>query len=488
MRMKRYVAILVSVLMVFAVKTVQAKPNRGYGKSVPEWMAKCVIARSFEVYGVNKKIQDVIAYLADDVKIKKESAKGELLHIEYSFEPESIKEVLDGSPMILLTLEFSCKKDGTCFLSYINFESPKTFQSSTARCSDPYRDEYNYGRCLGTFLQMSKIFFKTEEQFSTEQKEKEKEIREKTALDSFTLTGEIPAEYATLAIKKLEKDSAVKILGDVSGNLREIIDAVKELNVKVDLDFSSAVGLSLEKFAFRECNMLRSFVIPDGTTEIGYGAFSSCKVLESVFIPNSVKVIEKGAFAECESLKSIAIPAGVSEIAPSTFYGCASLSVLKLPNSVVKIGADAFYGCSSLSDFSIPKSVREFDIEAFVECVSLKKVEIPNGVSKISDALFGNCVGLKEVFVPDSVTVIGEQAFFGCSMLDKIHIPDGVVAIGSLAFHGCASLTDVTIPDSVKSVGVGAFRGCMGLSSISVPAGLDISNAHIPVSCKIIKR
>ena len=73
-------------------------------------------------------------------------------------------------------------------------------------------------------------------------------------------------------------------------------------------------------------------------------------------------------------------------------------------------------------------------------------------------------------------------------MLDKIHIPDGVVAIGSLAFHGCASLTDVTIPDSVKSVGVGAFRGCMGLSSISVPAGLDISNAHIPVSCKIIKR
>ena len=66
-------------------------------------------------------------------------------------------------------------------------------------------------------------------------------------------------------------------------------------------------------------------IIPEGTTEIEWGAFKNCSSLESVTIPESVTKIGYGAFYGCTSLKSITIPESVTEIASAAFSGCTSL-------------------------------------------------------------------------------------------------------------------------------------------------------------------
>ena len=51
--------------------------------------------------------------------------------------------------------------------------------------------------------------------------------------------------------------------------------------------------------AFHECWSLRSVVIPDGVTSIGFGAFAGCRSLTDIVIPDSVTSIGDHAFANC---------------------------------------------------------------------------------------------------------------------------------------------------------------------------------------------
>ena len=51
----------------------------------------------------------------------------------------------------------------------------------------------------------------------------------------------------------------------------------------------------------------------------------------------------------CTSLTTLHIPDGVTEIGWGAFKGCTSLTSLDIPDSVTKIRKDAFKGCKKLS-------------------------------------------------------------------------------------------------------------------------------------------
>ena len=189
--------------------------------------------------------------------------------------------------------------------------------------------------------------------------------------------------------------------------------------------------------AFADCKSLRSIVIPDGITSIGYGAFSGC-----------------------ESLRSLVIPDSVSSIGDCAFEGCKSLCSLVIPDSVTSIGEGAFYDCKSLISIVIPDSVTSIGRGAFSGCTSLTNIAIPDGVTSIGDCAFCGCESLSNIVIPDSVTSIEDSAFNGCESLNSVVIPDGVTSIGESAFLGCGSLTNIAIPDSVTSIGYCAFDGC----------------------------
>ena len=212
--------------------------------------------------------------------------------------------------------------------------------------------------------------------------------------------------------------------------------------------------------AFVDCKSLRSIVIPDGITSIGYGAFSGCKSLADIVIPDSVSSIGDCAFEGCKSLCSLVIPDSVTSIGEGAFYDCKSLICIVIPDSVTSIGRGAFSGCTSLTNIAIPDGVTSIGDCAFCGCESLSNIVIPDSVTSIEDSAFNGCESLNSVVIPDGVTSIGESAFLGCGSLTNIAIPDGVTSIGESAFLGCGSLTNIAIPDSVTSIGYCAFDGC----------------------------
>ena len=214
---------------------------------------------------------------------------------------------------------------------------------------------------------------------------------------------------------------------------------------------------------------VKSAVIADGVTSIGYKAFDDCTSLTSVTIPDSVTSIGDSAFSGCTSLTSVTIPDSVTSIGDSAFSGCTSLTSVTIPDSVTSIGDWAFSYCTSLTSVTLPDSVTRIGERAFYYCTSLTSVTIPDSVTSIGEFAFSGCTSLTSVTIPDSVTSIGGWAFYECTSLTSVTIPDSVTSIGNGAFKGCTSLTSVTIPGSVTRIGVGAFDSCTSLTCVTIP-------------------
>ena len=211
---------------------------------------------------------------------------------------------------------------------------------------------------------------------------------------------------------------------------------------------------------------VKSAVIADGVTSIGYKAFDDCTSLTSVTIPDSVTSIGYKAFDDCTSLTSVTIPDSVTSIGDSAFSGCTSLTSVTIPDSVTSIGDSAFSGCTSLTSVTIPDSVTSIGDWAFSYCTSLTSVTLPDSVTSIGGWAFYECTSLTSVTIPDSVTSIGNGAFKGCTSLTSVTIPGSVTRIGVGAFASCTSLTSVTIPDSVTRIGKQAFDYCTSLTDV----------------------
>ena len=230
--------------------------------------------------------------------------------------------------------------------------------------------------------------------------------------------------------------------------------------------------------AFRECSSLTSVTIPNSVTSIGEAAFSDCSSLTSVTIPNSVTSIGYGAFKGCSGLTSVTIPNSVTSIGVIAFNFCTGLTSVTIPNSVTSIGDYAFNGCSGLTSVKVESGNTKYDsrgnCNAIIESSTntlicgCKNTTIPNSVTKIGNLAFNYCTGLTSVTIPNSVTSIGESAFYQCSGLTSVTIGNSVTSIGESAFYQCSGLTSVTIPNSVTSIGESAFYQCSGLTSVTI--------------------
>ena len=91
---------------------------------------------------------------------------------------------------------------------------------------------------------------------------------------------------------------------------------------------------------------LKSIILPNTCTWIGYGGFYGCTALNSVTLPESLTIIGGKAFYNCTSLSAISIPSAVTSIRDAAFFNCSALAAITVNNSTPPSfsGSNNLYG------------------------------------------------------------------------------------------------------------------------------------------------
>lgn len=193
---------------------------------------------------------------------------------------------------------------------------------------------------------------------------------------------------------------------------------------------------------------------------LGYNAFSELAKLITVKCPKSVKQIY-GAFKNCNNLRSVVLPEQLEYIGGNwdgPFSNCVNLKNI-IFNGCKEIGNNTFNGCSAIQQINIPEGVTRIGEDAFSGCKSLESIIIPNGVETIEMSAFESCDNLRKISFPPSLKTIKMYAFRYCTSLDSISLP-GLNSIGIEAFNGCTNLQELRVPSTLEKIEDRVFTGC----------------------------
>ena len=243
------------------------------------------------------------------------------------------------------------------------------------------------------------------------------------------------------------------------------------------------VGDTVRLIIVRDSLMERA-EIPEGVTEIGYGAFASFGSLTEISLPSTLRRIGNEAFSGC-SLAHIPLPEGLASIGEHCFAWADKLQAIRLPASLTEIGYAPFLGCKSLTEITVEDGNTAFsslsgdlyskDGKTLI-CVAPGKVceqFTPNdGVTVIGHGALSGSESLCRVTLPQGVTSVGNHAFAFCSRLDTVSLSEGITELGRSAFGYCRSLNEVTLPEGLTRIGEGAFYACGALRSVTIPSTL----------------
>lgn len=80
---------------------------------------------------------------------------------------------------------------------------------------------------------------------------------------------------------------------------------------------------------------LKTVVIPEGITGLGYRAFYGCENLETVVLPSTIDTIYDEAFAYCTNLTQINLPNELFYVGENIFTGCSALKLTQEEKDVL---------------------------------------------------------------------------------------------------------------------------------------------------------
>lgn len=209
-----------------------------------------------------------------------------------------------------------------------------------------------------------------------------------------------------------------------------------------------------------------------------------------VVIPNKVEIsgssysvvaLADSAFKDCDLIKSLVIPSTVKYIGKHVVDYCYSLDSFEVENGGCYKSVDGvlfssdgtqLISCPAAKsgEYEIPATVRKINASAFSSCKNLSKVTFPEGVKEIEAYTFYECWGLADVVFPKSLETIGAYAFDG-TILQFLFFDKNMKSIGDHAFDR-SSMVEVMLLGSVPpTLGESVFGGDMGYTRLYVPVG-----------------
>lgn len=188
-------------------------------------------------------------------------------------------------------------------------------------------------------------------------------------------------------------------------------------------------------------------------------AFYKDQELLEYKIPATVTQIGDFAFSR-SGLKEITIPEGVTEIGYGAFYHCDNLELITIPSTVTTIEPSAFEKTKWLNSWRTRSNTNDFNIVGDGILIAYKGkdgfIEVPEGIKQIGPEVFKDHMGIAKVSLPSSLLVIGEEAFAGCNNLKEVTGGSNLMEIRDRAFQGCPIET-VRVPETVQKIGLLAF-------------------------------
>ena len=205
--------------------------------------------------------------------------------------------------------------------------------------------------------------------------------------------------------------------------------------------------VSVESYAFANCNYLTSVVFPDTVTQIEAYAFWFCHALNAIVIPNSVIQIGNSAFAFCESLTAIDIPDSVTRIGDRAFED-SYISAITFPDSITELGNSVFHDTLN--------PIYNKHIFAKLPPSYRGKYIIPDGIKIIAGSAFHHCANVPfSVVLPQTISHIGDETFYNCQSLTSLTCKAIVPpTLGTDVFR----FVDTTIPVYVPAESVELYK------------------------------
>ncbi|MDE5754104.1 MAG: leucine-rich repeat domain-containing protein [Oscillospiraceae bacterium] len=154
----------------------------------------------------------------------------------------------------------------------------------------------------------------------------------------------------------------------------------------MNYDFEISDGI-LRKYKGKEKNV----VIPDGVTEIGFGAFNKC-YMSSVRIPEGVTTIQRMAFYDCRNLVDIILPNSLKIMKEQAFCVCRHLNEITLLDSLTNAEDRMFDDCYNLDEITIFGELFDVTTDEFTDAYDYYKIAEDYGfhedeVTSVSEAI-----------------------------------------------------------------------------------------------------
>ena len=214
-------------------------------------------------------------------------------------------------------------------------------------------------------------------------------------------------------------------------------------------------------------NYGESYVVPEGTREIGDGAFYYAE-LQSVTLPEGLERIGAEAFTYCSNLKDVAFPQSLKSIGEKAFY-LSGLTSVHLNEGLETIGQQAFYAVESCEGLQLPDSVTTVGSSAFRKSydelmgIGQSALSIGSGLERVEfEALAGLDIESFTVaednksFVAEGPLLLSKdkKTLVACAggVKGELRIPEGVESIQDDALHMLPNVTDIYIPGTLFSL------------------------------------
>ncbi len=189
---------------------------------------------------------------------------------------------------------------------------------------------------------------------------------------------------------------------------------------------------------------VKSVIIENGITSIGYRGFYYFDNMTRIEIPDSVTTIGGQAFDCCNRLTSVNIPEGVTTIKNAAFRNCYRMTEIIIADSVTTIEPYAFANCEVLCDIAFPKSISTIDEGVFSNCRGITNIVLPQSVKIIKTSAFENCKSLKTITFPNELDELWPYVFKNCTSLETIYnLPWQIKWMAGYLFENCTSLKDI---------------------------------------------